>query len=90
MKHALALRFTYPDRAVTLLYLYWEPDNPEALPQIAVNRREITDFSRRVAGDRIAFTSLSYPALWRDWSTSGVGWIEAHTTQLVRRYGVAV
>jgi len=89
VKHALGLGFTYPDCAVTLLYLYWEPENGEAFSEIALHRSEIVDFAGRVAGDRIAFASLSYLDLWREWSTSGVAWLEAHATQLARRYRVA-
>jgi hypothetical protein len=90
VKHAFGLGHTYPTGDVTLLYLYWEPENGDSLPEIATHRREIADFASRVAGDRITFASESYLDLWRDWSSSGIAWVKAHAAQLARRYGVPV
>jgi len=88
VKHAFGLGHVYPTGNVTLLYLYWEPANGDALSEIVTHRREIADFTRRVAGDRISFASLSYLDLWRDWSSFGIAWVEAHAAQLARRYRV--
>jgi len=90
VKHAFGLGHSYPTGDVTLLYLYWEPENGDALSEIAAHRSEIADFSRRVAGDRIAFASQSYLDLWRDWNSAGIDWVEVHVAQLLRRYRVVV
>ena len=65
IKHSFGLARTFSDRLVTLLYLFWEPSNPDASPAFAEHRREIATFAERVAGSTPAFKAVSYPELWR-------------------------
>ena len=44
VKHAFGLAYTFPDRPVTLIYLFWEPSNPEAYPIFAEHRAEVDRF----------------------------------------------
>ena len=41
IKHAFGLARSFPDRPVTLLYLFWEPANPTAGPEFVAHRDEI-------------------------------------------------
>jgi hypothetical protein len=89
VKHAFGLAYTFPDRPVTLLYLFWEPSNPEAYPIFAEHRAEVTRFAASVGGGP-AFISMSYPELWRSWDAcSEPDWLQAHVGRLRGRYGVA-
>ena len=44
VKHYLGLTLTYPKRPLTLVYLYWEPTNADALPLFAQHREEVERF----------------------------------------------
>ena len=91
VKHWLGLCRAYPDRQVTLLYLYWEPENWQQTPECCRHRREIRDFADRVAGDAVRFSALSYPELWTHWDQrSAAPWVTEHVTRLRRRYVVAI
>ena len=84
IKHAFGLVRTFPDRPLTLLYLFWEPANPNAGPEFAAHRDEIKEFKTRVAGSSPAFETMSYPELWqscRD-SHSAAGWLHEHLENL--------
>lgn len=63
IKHAFGLHHTFRGRPVTLLYLYWEPANPDCSPVFAAHRQEIAAFAERVAGSTPTFTAMSYPDL---------------------------
>ena len=67
VKHWLGLCQNYPDRRVTLLYLYWEPENWQQVPECCRHRREHQDFADRVTGDAVRFAASSYPELWTNW-----------------------
>jgi len=92
IKHAFGLARTFPDRPVTLLYLFWEPLNPDADSEFARHRDEIKDFKTRVAGSLPRFEAMSYPELWRFWrgSASVPGWLHEHLNNLERRYLVSI
>ena len=91
VRHWLGLCRAHPDRRVTLLYLYWEPDNWRQVPECRRHRREIQDFTERVEGDEVRFAALSYPELWAHWGqSSATPWIEAHVSSLRQRYAVAI
>jgi hypothetical protein len=91
IKHAFGLARTFPDREVTLLYLYWEPANPESSPEFARHRDEIAAFAERVAGSTPAFTAMSYPELWRFWQENQpADWLVRHLSDLNARYGVTL
>ncbi|EPX84767.1 hypothetical protein Salmuc_01340 [Salipiger mucosus DSM 16094] len=91
VKHAFGLARTFPDQEVTLLYLFWEPENPEQSAVFAKHREEVAAFAERVAGTRPAFTAMSYPELWQSWQESGpADWIDRHLRDLRARYSVAL
>ena len=95
VKHWLGLCRAYPgrrsDRRVTLLYLYWEPENWQHVPECCRHRSEIQDFADRVAGDPVRFSALSYPELWTRWQQlSAAPWVTEHVARLRQRYAVAI
>jgi hypothetical protein len=90
IKHAFGLAHTYRDRPVSLLYLFWEPANPEASPIFAAHRAEIAEFAKRVAGSTPNFSAMSYPELWRRLEDAGPEWLQAHIDELRARYLVKV
>ena len=91
IKHAFGLARCFRDRHVTLLYLYWEPTNPDAAPEFAAHRQEIKTFAERVAGSTPEFRAMSYPELWRTWQDAGPAtWLAQHLAALRERYEVTV
>ena len=91
VRHWLGLCRAYPDRPVTLLYLYWEPENWRQVPECRRHRHEIQDFADRVAGDAVQFAALSYPELWAHWKRRAAApWATDHVSRLRQRYAVAV
>ena len=90
IKHALGLMHTYPDRSVTLLYLFWEPLNAVDYARFAEHRREVAAFAERVAGPALAFESMTYADLWASWAADAPRWLRAHLRDLRERYGVEI
>ena len=90
VKHAFGLAHTFPDGAVTLLYLYWEPRNAEQFSLLVEHRGEIEAFSGRVAGSRPSFRTMTYPELWRTWSEAPPSWLTVHLDALRARYEVEI
>ncbi len=90
IKHAFGLAHTFQDRPVSLLYLFWEPANPEASPIFAAHRSEIAEFTERVAGSSPQFSAMSYPELWSRLEGAGPEWLQAHLHELRGRYLVSV
>ena len=91
VKHWLGLCRAYPDRRVTLLYVYWEPENWRQVPACCRHRCEIHEFANRVAGDAVRFAALSYPELWAHWEQHlAMPWVTGHVTHLRQRYAVAI
>jgi hypothetical protein len=89
--HAFGLARTFPDRPVALLYLFWEPANPDAAPAFAAHRDEIEDFRARVAGSSPAFAAMSYPELWQFWQEAEpADWLVRHLRDRRVRYGVTL
>ena len=89
IKHAFGLVRTFPDRPVTLLYLFWEPANPDVHEVFAQHRREIEEFAGRVAGSTPTFLAMSYPELWSQWQETGSApWLTEHLSELRSRYEV--
>ena len=68
VKHAFGLAHTFTGRPVTLLYLFWEPSNPEEFPSFAEHRAEVERFAASIAGGTPGFMAMSYPELWSSWS----------------------
>lgn len=90
VKHAFGLGHVFGGQPVTLLYLYWEPRNPESDPVFAAHRQEIADFAARVAGSTPVFRALGYPDLWAGWRAGAPGWLMPHLEQLEQRYLVSL
>lgn len=91
IKHAFGLARCFRDRPVTLLYLYWEPANPDAAPEFVAHRQEVTEFAERVAGSTPKFRAMSYPELWRSWDIAKPApWLVPHIAALRDRYEVTV
>ncbi|ANK82628.1 MAG: hypothetical protein TEF_18865 [Rhizobiales bacterium NRL2] len=91
IKHAFGLAYTFPGQEVMLLYLYWEPANPEADPVFAWHQAEIEALAGRTGGGFPRFASLSYPALWESWQNrEGPDWLRAHVANLQARYLVEI
>lgn len=89
IKHSFGLARSFRDQPVTLLYLYWEPANPDASPEIAAHRSELDAFADRVAGSTPEFRAMSYPELWRAWDAAGPAeWLTRHLDALRARYEV--
>jgi hypothetical protein len=79
VKHAFGLAYTFKNKPVTLLYLFWEPSNPESYSIFAEHRDEISRFAASVKGAGPNFIALSYPELWKLWdSESGPEWLPVH------------
>jgi hypothetical protein len=87
VKHAFGLQYTFTDKPVTLLYLFWEPSNPEEFSIFAEHRAEIDRFAASIQGSGPSFISLSYPELWKSWdSKPGPEWLSIHVRRLRARY----
>jgi hypothetical protein len=91
IKHAFGLARTFAGQPVTLLYLYWEPANPDCHPIFAEHRAEIAAFAERVAGSTPTFAAMSYPDLWATWGDAGpADWRSGHLSDLRARYGITL
>jgi hypothetical protein len=89
VKQYLGMRNTLSPEAapITLLYLYWEPEDADRVTEFRLHRAEITEFSEAVSGALIRFVATSYPSLWSEWERSG-SWPDAgeHVRLLDQRY----
>jgi hypothetical protein len=88
VRHALGLATCFGDRRITLLYLYWEPENASALPSVHVHRAEVAEFAKRLGGEELSFRAMSYPALWAEWEAMPK--LAEHVAALRARYSVAI
>src|SRR5205823_284053 len=88
VKHYLGLRNKYGDRALTLVYLYWEPTKAETEPVFLAHRDEVARFAELVDGDDTCrFVHASYGELWQQWTELGdrPPWLAGHLDCLRRR-----
>jgi hypothetical protein len=90
IKHAFGLAHTFKDQPVSLLYLFWEPLNPDAHPVFAEHRAEIAEFSERVTGATPAFKAMSYAELWAVMRADAPDLLNAHLDALEGRYSVLI
>lgn len=91
IKHSFGLANTFRDHPVTLLYLFWEPANPDFDQVFADHRQEIAEFAERVEGSIPAFKAMSYPELWASWQDARpADWLIAHLNELRSRYEVTL
>ena len=95
IKHAFGLIYTFPNRPVTLIYLYWEPSNLQELTTnmksvFDKHKQEIVDFSNRVCGSKPKFMAKSYSELWQLWEQDAPQWLIDHLNEVKSRYSVAL
>ena len=90
IKHAFGLSWMFRRESVTLLYIYWEPLNPESDPVFAQHRREVSEFAKRVEGSTPTFRAMSYDELWSNWRASESDWLSEHLDELSARYLVRI
>lgn len=91
VKYALALGRTFPDRAATLLYLFWEPLNAGRFDEFARHRVELAELVEALEGARIGLAAQSFEGLWRDWAMRpSPNWLAGHVVRLRARYGVTI
>ena len=57
----------YRHKRVTLLYLFWEPENRKDHELFRKHRNEIKEFESRLKGTGVEFQAMSYPELWDEW-----------------------
>jgi hypothetical protein len=86
IKHQLGLLHTFPERRLTLIYLYWAPANADELAPCRRHEAEARAFAERIGDeDRVRLQPMPYPALWRQWA-SGPGPLADHASELMGRY----
>jgi hypothetical protein len=91
IKHYLGIKNQLGGLRSVLLYLYWEPSNPEKSAVFAAHRDEIARFSKGLSDANVQFQALSYPELWSNWETlERPPWLPLHLKALRARYSVAV
>ncbi len=91
IKHAFGLARCFPDRPVTLLYLWWEPLNADADPIFDRHRGEVAAFADRVAGSTPAFEGMSYTSLWKQWEDGLLpAGLARHVCEIRARYAVTL
>jgi hypothetical protein len=92
VKHYLGLSREFPDRSLTLLYLYWEPRNWQSVPECVAHRADIDAFAAIVSDDPFRFASESYPTLWSTWEQQPEcpDWLMTHVARLRQRYDVSL
>jgi hypothetical protein len=88
VKHYLGLINLHDasERPVTLLYLFWEPQNWRGVQPFEKHRQQVADFAERVGHTSVTFRYLSYPDLWSQWDT--VPALTEHVAALRARYGI--
>lgn len=93
VKHYLGLGLTFNGKPLTLIYIFWEPSNPDADPVFATHRKELKGFADLVNNDRTCrFLFLSYPEHWQELGMIGdqPDWLPGHVAELRQRYFVGI
>lgn len=92
VKHYLGMRNTLDDFAgeLTLLYVFWAPENAEEISQYRLHRDEVAAFSNDVMDGDVRFVAMSYDQLWNAWQGNGSDEINAHVNNLLARYAFSV
>ena len=75
-------------QSVSLMYVFWEPENAEDLEICQKHREELSDFREKTKGSEVSFSWLPYPDLWREWSE--IPALSTHAQNLIDRYSVTV
>jgi hypothetical protein len=90
LKNAIGLSRTFPERAPTLIYLFWEPEGADDLA-FRRHRAEIRSMAQTVSGAMVAFAAMSFAELWSEWeSRSAEAWLRDMVAELRARYAVAI
>jgi len=91
VKHYAGLRTAYPNRRITLAYLYWTPTNAADLAPCAIHAAEVDEFSTRVGDRKVGLVAMSYRDLWTHWSQpTQPEWLRGHAEALRLRYDVVL
>jgi hypothetical protein len=90
IKHYLGLRNTaeYANRKITLMYLFWEPENTSKFDIFEKHRNELINFTKYVSGSSIEFIYKSYPELWSEWESKRLN--KKHLINLNKRYHMSI
>ncbi len=92
VKHYLGLINCWPDKRVSLLYAYWEPQNANEFAEFTEHRKEIDKFQQLVSAESsFAFRAVCYRELWAGWDNSETPiWMQDHSLALRKRYDLLV
>lgn len=91
VKHYLGLRYSLPDAANHLLYIYWEPKNAELSNIFLQHRSEVDSFAASVDGGSVPFHHLTYSQLFDQWEANpDTQTIQEHVHHLRQRYDVII
>lgn len=91
VKHCLGLCTQFPDRRVTLAYVYWTPSNADEVAPCAIHDAELAEFADRVGDRAVRFVHLAYRDLWSEWLSPGrPDELRRHAAALRDRYDVPV
>jgi len=93
IKHYLGLcclnnKEGFANHKITLLYLFWEPENWKNYEIFKNHRKEIETFANQVKGSSVKFVAKSYPELWKEWRAQKD--ILVHVENLRNRYSLTV
>lgn len=73
---------------MTLLYLFWEPENAPDIKICQQHRKEVQELAAMVKDSKVVFRWLSYPELWQEWSADTA--LREHVCHLKKRYSITV
>ena len=92
VKHYFGLRrrqqATSGPPKLTLLYLFWEPENWDEIEECREHRRQLQAFAEKVATSSISFRSMTYGQLWQEWMENPD--LAEHACNLKARYEISI
>ncbi len=92
IKHYFGLRLhqeaLFAPVDLSLLYLFWEPDNADDVEECIEHRREVEEFASMVEDASVPFAWMTYADLWREWQADPV--LADHARRLQDRYAVII
>jgi len=74
--------------SLTLLYLFWEPQNWQDIAECEQHRNQVIELEQRVAPSSISFRWRTYSQLWLEWMKFPQ--LSEHARNLKTRYEVCV
>lgn len=92
VKHYLGLTNCWPGKRLTLLYLYWEPENAGNFDQFVEHRKEIEHFCKLVGVEsNFTFRAACHRELWAEWEIAdSPEWIRNQVQALRLRYDLLI